>query len=92
MSTSTSSIKSVNSYSDGERIYNLAVTEDVLLTEEVYYYFGDQYNHFVLANKKNLMDLLPKYSQEIRKYEKENKVDFQKKEDLEKLLQFIALL
>jgi len=92
MSTSTSSIKSVNSYSDGERIYNLAVTEDVVLTQEVYYYFGDQYNHFVLANKKNLMALLPKYSQEIRKYAKENKIDFQKKDDLDKLLRFIALL
>ena len=92
-SSSVSSIKNVNSYNaDESRIYQIGVTQDVVLTSETQYYFGDKFNQFVVANKKNLLDLYPKYSYEIKKYLKETEIGFQNKDDLEKLLQFLASL
>ena len=90
MSTSVSSIRNVNSYTTEGKIYNLAVREDVVLTRETYYYFGNNYNRFVPATKKDLMSLYPKHRNEISRYIKENEVRFQERKDLEKLLQFLA--
>jgi len=90
MSTSVSSIRNVNSYTTEGKIYNLAVKEDVVLTRETYYYFGDKYNQFVPATKKNLMELYPKQRNDIGNYIKEHEVRFQHREDLEKLLRFLA--
>jgi len=91
-STSVSSIRNLNAYSNGRRLYQVAVTEDVVLAKEEYYYFGDQYNHYVIATKKSLLELLPKHSEVITKYLKENDTKFYKKADLEKLLEFLAHL
>ncbi len=90
MSSSVSSIRNVNSYTTEGKIYNLAVREEVVLTRETYYYFGNKYNQFAPATKKDIMSLYPKHRNEISKYIKENEVRFQDREDLEKLLQFLA--
>jgi len=90
MSSSVSSIRNVNSYTTEGKMYNLAVREDVVLTRETYYYFGNNYNQFVPATKKDLMSLYPKHRNEISKYIKENELRFQDREDLEKLMQFLA--
>ena len=92
MSSSVSSIRNVNSYSSEDRIYNVGVTEDVVLRREIQYYFGNKFNQFVVANRKNLLDLYPKHGYEIKKYLKETAIGFQNKGDLEKLLQFLASL
>ncbi len=86
---STSSITSYSSYSAGSRIYNLFVNEEVVLRKVEHYYFGDRYNHFVLAGKKNLLMLFPKEQRRIEVYLKENKIDFSNKDDLEKAVQFL---
>jgi len=91
-SSSVSSIKNVNSYSTEARIYKLGVSEDVMLTRETHHYFGNKFNQFVLANKKNLLELYPKHRYEIKKYLKETEVGFQNKVDLEALLQFLTSL
>jgi len=90
MSSSVSSIRNVNSYTTEGKIYNLAVKEDVVLTRETYYYFGSRYNQFVPATKKNLMEFYPEHRNDISNYIKQNEVRFQHREDLEKLLQFLA--
>lgn len=74
------------------RLYDLTVHEDVILTKVETYYFGDNYNHFVSANKANLLMLFPKEERRIGKYLKENKVNFNNKEDIEKLVQFLEHL
>ena len=91
-SSAVSSIRNINAYSNGRRVYNVGVTQEVMLEKDDHYYIGDKYNHFVFASKKNLLQLLPKHNDSIRKYLKENEIEFHKKEDLEKLLQFLALL
>ena len=91
-SSAISSIRNINAYSNGRRVFNVGVSQDVLLEKDDHYYIGDKYGHFVFASKKNLLQLLPKHNDSIRKYLKENEIEFHKKEDLEKLLQFLVLL
>lgn len=92
MSSSISSIRSVNSLNDEGRLHKIAVTEDVMLAKEVRYYFGNKFNHFIPASKKNLLELLPNQRSDIRNYLKTNEIDFDKKDDLDKLLRFLTLL
>ena len=90
--TTTVAVTSFSSYTDGRdaaKSKDLIMNEDVVLRKETHYYFGDKYNLFVPASKKGLLQLFPKEQQEIDNYLKENKVNFNKKEDVEKLYQFL---
>ena len=90
MSSSVSSIRSVKSYTTEGKIYDLTVTEDLVLTRETHYFFGNKFNQFVPATKKNLLELYPKQRNDINNYIKEHEVRFHHREDLEKLLHFLA--
>jgi hypothetical protein len=86
---SSVSISSFTSYNEGGRLYDLTVNEDIVLKKVEQYYLGDNYNHFVLAGKKNLLMLFPKDERRIEIYLKENKIDFTNKDDLDKLMYFL---
>lgn len=91
--SSTVNIVSLSTYSDETlraKSHDLIMNEDVLIKKEIQYYFGDRYNHFVLARKNKLMQLFPKEQLTLEKYLDENKVNFDKKDDLEKLAQYLA--
>ena len=90
--SSTSAITTYSSFSIEGKVYNVIPTEDMILKKQTQYYFGDKYNHFVLANKKNLLRLFSKQNGALTAYLKENDVDFTNREDLEKLLQYLANL
>ena len=95
MPTSTVAITSLNTYTDGTaraKSYDLLINEDLLIRKETQYYFGDRYNHFARTGKKKLLLLFPKEQLSIENYLKENKVNFDKKNDLEKLAQFLSQL
>jgi len=90
--TTTVAVTSFSSYTDGRdaaKSKDLIMNEDVVLRKETQYYFGDKYNLFVPASKKGLLQLFPKEQQEIDNYLKENKVNFNKRDDIEKLYQFL---
>ena len=90
--TTTVAVTSFSSYTDGRdaaKSKDLIMNEDVVLRKETQYYFGDKYNLFVPASKKGLLQLFPKEQQDIDNYLKENKVNFNKKDDVEKLYQFL---
>src|SRR5687768_13401690 len=89
--SSVSSVKSVNAQQiSGGRMVKLLVREDVVLTKDVQYYFGDQFNHFVPANKKAVLDVFSKHADVIKKYLKEHKVSYTNRGDIEKLFQFLG--
>ena len=91
----TVAITSLSSYTDGHdaaKSKDLILNEEIVLRKETQYYFGDQYNHFVRTGKKRLLNLFPKEQRSIENYLKENKVNFDKKNDLEKLVQFVSQL
>ena len=90
--TTTVAVTSFSSYTDGRdaaKSKDLIMNEDVVLRKETQYYFGDKYNLFFPASKKGLLQLFPKEQQEIDNYLKENKVNFNKRDDIEKLYQFL---
>jgi hypothetical protein len=92
MTSSTEAIDSYSSYYDGSKNYDMVVMQELVLVKGVQDYIGDKYNHFVLANKKNVIKLFPKQHKALASYLEENAVVFNNKEDLEKLVQFIEHL
>ena len=90
--STTSAIDSYSSLTIDHKNYNLTPREDIKLTKRTDYYFGDKYNHFVLANKKNILRLYPKQEGAVTAYLKENNVDFNNREDIEKLFQYLTNL
>ena len=91
--TTTVAVTSFSSYTDerdAAKSHDLILNEDIVLRKETQYYFGDEYNHFVRAGKKKLLLLFPKEQRRIEDYVKENKVNFDKKDDLEKLSKFLS--
>ena len=92
MASSVSATDSYGSININNKNYNLTPNVDITLTKKTQYYFGDKYNHFVLANKKNLLSLYSEQDGTVAAYLKENKVDFNNREDLEKLLQHLTNL
>ena len=92
MPSSSSAIDSYSSLVIDNKNYNLTPREDITLTKKTEYYFGDKYNHFVLANKKNISRLYSKQDGAITAYLKENNVDFNKREDIVRLFQYLTNL
>ena len=92
-STNTSvAMLAFKSLEEGGRLYDLIVNEDVILKREEKYFFGDNFNQFVIASKANLLMLFPKEQQRIGMYVKENRINFNDKADLEKTVQFVNLV
>jgi hypothetical protein len=92
-STSSVAVTTLSNYTDNTaraKSYDLMINEDIILRKESQYYFGDKYNHFSRTSKKKLLLLFPKEQLRLENYLKENKVNFDKKDDLEKLSQFIS--
>jgi hypothetical protein len=80
---------SFKSVEEGGRLYDLVVDEDIILKKEEKYYFVDNFNRFVVANKTNLLLLFPKEQQRIGSYLKEHRINFKSRADLEKTVQFL---
>jgi hypothetical protein len=93
--STTFAITSLTSYTNGmdaAKSKDLVLNEEIVLRKETEYYFGNAYSHFARAGKKKLQELFPNDEHSIESYLKENKVNFDKKNDLEKLAQFIIQL
>jgi len=89
MMSSISSVTNMRSIEQEGARLRLTAKEQIVLFTAVQYYFGDLYDHYVLANQKNLSKLFPSCNGEIKNYANKNNVDFGKKQDLEKILVFI---
>lgn len=66
------------------QMYNLQVKKDVLFIVVNSFYVAGTYNHFLIANQKNLVNIFEE--NKIKNYLKEHKVNFNKEEDLRALL------
>ena len=91
----TVAVQSLMSYtngSDAAKSKDLVLNENIILRKETHYYFGNAYGRFVRSGKKKLLSLFPKDESNIEKYLKEHKIDFDKKEDVEKMVEFLNSL
>jgi hypothetical protein len=86
------SVGYLSSGQDAAKSKELILNAETVIRKETQYYFGDKSNHFVRASKKKLLDLFPKEERKIEIYLNENKVNFNKKDDLEKLCKFLLHL
>jgi hypothetical protein len=86
--TATSSIESYSSFSDAYGTFNpnLKVRENITMVLRTDYFFGDRFNVFLFASKKNLLKAYPNKKDKIDKYLKQREVNFKNGEELKKLL------
>jgi len=86
----TFAVTSYSTLTDGfGETRQLVLNEDMVLRKKAKYFIGDKFNHFVPADKKNLLLFFPKNQKSITNYLKENKVDFSNRDDLEKIVVFL---
>lgn len=90
-SSSTNAIDSYN-YVPGNFNFKLALNIDHVFSRETHYYFSDSTVNFVPASKKNLLKIMADKKEAITKYLKTTQIDFNKKEHLEVLLNYIKTL
>lgn len=64
----------------------LTVSENTILGWQTIYFIATDNNHFAIINRKSLFDALPQQHDAITEYLKNNRVNFNKEEDVIKLL------
>jgi hypothetical protein len=86
--TATSAIESYSSFSDAYGSFNpnLRVRENITMVLRTDYFFGDRFNVFLFASKKNLLKAYPNKKDKINQYLKQREVNFKNGEELKKLL------
>ena len=80
------SIETYSNLSNKSYIKDLVVNEIITMTRSDVFYIGDEYNHFKVVNKKNLLDMFAKNQEEVKAYLKENKVNFSDEDDVKKMI------
>ncbi|HET9747447.1 MAG TPA: hypothetical protein VFP97_17145 [Chitinophagaceae bacterium] len=86
----TSAIDTYGTLIDPRGVYKMVPREDITLKRKTQYYIGDKHNQFVWVTRKNLLRQFSKESRRLNEYFNENRVDLNNKDDLEKLLRFLA--
>jgi hypothetical protein len=86
---------STNSYgalpSEGN-FYKLAANKNMVFQKTMEYYFATPTSGFVQFRKKSVLQLYPEKSVAIKAYLKSNNVDFDSREDILKLVEFLKTL
>jgi hypothetical protein len=83
----TASIVNMKSYSNGASVYSLVLNQDVVVAENISWFFINQNKTLVKATKSNLLKLLTADKQvKIEAWLKQNKTSFEKEADLKKLM------
>jgi hypothetical protein len=89
-SSSTAAIDSYSSLLSGPHNYNLIVDVDLVMRKETLYYIYRTGLGFEPFRKKTIFQVFPEKADELKKYLKEQPVDFDVKEDLLRLFQFLT--
>jgi hypothetical protein len=89
--SATSAIESYGNFTNNQGVMetNLLVKENLTFKKRTDYFFSDKFNHSIPANKKNLYRVFSKKKNGIDKYLNNNQVDFNKEEDLVRLLSYL---
>lgn len=85
-------IESNSSMVNGAFSYDLAVSEDYVYKREVSYYITTSSGILTQLKKQNILNNFSNHKADIQKYLKNNKIDFQKQEDVIKLAGYLSAL
>jgi hypothetical protein len=88
--SATTAVTTYNSFTAnlGSGYMKLLPDENALYIFQDDYYFSGKFNQFYPATKKGVYELFSKNQKQLKDFLRENKIDFDKKEDLEKLIAF----
>ena len=90
--SNTSATTKYGTYTVNGRTQKLNINEYQVFAKRANYFISDQNNQFHLVNKGNILKIFSKHKAVVEKYIKDNRTDFQKEEDLKKLLSFCTQL
>lgn len=90
-SNASQDIITINSYTN-TNIFQLTLGEDAVIRKKTTYFLFNKDEPPVVATKKSFLKIFTKNKTAINKYIDENKINFNKQEDLKKLLTFCGLL
>ena len=85
-------IETFTTFSSKQSFKDLTITETLTFSERVIYYFGDHYNHFMIAGKKSLYKMYGEKNTKISEYLDQHKINFRDEDDLKKLCSFLQKL
>jgi hypothetical protein len=88
-SSSGSSSLSYNSLPAEGNYYKLTANKDMVFQKIQEYYISGPSNNFIPFSKKSVMQLFPQKTDVIKAYLKSNKVDFDSREDLLRLADYL---
>jgi hypothetical protein len=74
------------------QLYKLTANQDVVFEKFLEYYLATPTSAFMLFNKKNVMQLYPQKKNAVKEYLKSNKTDFDFREDILRLADFLGRL
>jgi hypothetical protein len=74
------------------RLYKLNANQDVVFEKILEYYLATPTSGFMLFIKKNVMLLFPQKKDDVKDYLKSNRVDFDSREDLLRLVDYLRSL
>ncbi|GEO07797.1 hypothetical protein [Segetibacter aerophilus] len=69
-------------------VYRLKLPDDYKTIDKTVYWLRKNNNYYIIKSEKNTEDLFPDRAEAIKKFVKENKVDFKNAQDLIKVIQF----
>lgn len=84
----TSAITNVSDLKAAGAAYKLRLPDEFQITSKTVYWLKKNNNYYVFRNEKNLQDLIPDKAEAIKKYAKDNKVNFKSPQDLVGIVQF----
>lgn len=88
--SSASGISTMSSLYIGNQSYKLTEKSEITLQKKTMYFIGDNFNHFLFANKKNINRMFNTKASAIEPFIKESKTSFANEADLKKLVDFIS--
>ena len=85
----TTSISSVNTIVDNRmNSIKLTTDENIRFIFKEYYYLSGKFDQFYPATKQGAIDLFGNHEKKLNEFLEKNEINFTKKEDLEKLLEY----
>ena len=89
-SSSGSATTSYGSLPIGGDFHKLIANENMVFQRTLEYYISNPEGGFDLCNKRNVLHLYPKNEKEIKAYIKSEKINFDKRDDLIKLADYLS--
>ena len=74
---------------NASQMKTLVAKQILTFSENYVYYFGDRFNKFRQANRKNIMEMFGKMKPDLEKYLDENKLNYFDKNDMTKLAEYL---